>query len=59
MMKRQRCLHCRGLFDVQKARREKYCSPACRIAARPGADNWAPTPKSAFRSVGPPSTSTL
>jgi len=47
MMKRQRCLHCRGLFEVQNPRKEKFCSPACRIAERPGADSLAPTPKSA------------
>jgi len=32
-MKRLRCLRCQTFFTAPDARREKYCSPACRIAA--------------------------
>lgn len=41
------CEHCRTQFEVNVSRRERFCSPACRVAAKPapsgGGNHTRPT----------------
>lgn len=46
-MKRLRCEHCHGLFEVYDTRRERYCSPTCRHAVNTTAPDWETVTKSA------------
>jgi len=55
MMRQYACLYCRRPFLVDEHRREKFCCPACRLAAGPAPQrprrDWETVTKS-VRPVG-------